>query len=288
MVNPASSYVDMLGEHPETISKSPIRDIILETKGLTRRFQDLTAVDSVSFTVREGEVLGLVGLNGAGKTTLIKMLITLLPASEGTAVVCGFDLSTRPAQIRANIGYVPQLVSADGDLTGRENLAVYTSLYDIPRNIRKERIDEVLSLMDLSGVANKLVREYSGGMVRRLEIAQSMLHRPRLLFLDEPTVGLDPVARASVWKHVLDLRKNFGTTLILTTHLLDEVETLCDRMAVMTHGKLVAIGSLEELRAPLGPNVPLDEVFVHYAGTLEQESGFREAMRERRTERRLG
>lgn len=260
----------------------------LESSGLTRRFDGFVAVDHVSLSVKRGEVLGLVGLNGAGKTTLIKMLITLLPPSEGSALVCGYDLVRQPAMVRRMIGYVPQLVSADGDLTGRENLEVYSKLYDVPKSERNDRIDQVLGFMDLSAVADKLVRGFSGGMVRRLEIAQSMLHRPRLLFLDEPTVGLDPVARASVWQHILELRKDFGTTIFLTTHLLDEVEHLCDRMAIMTHGKLVAIGTVAELGASLGPDASMDEIFVHYAGTHEQEGGFRSIGRSRRTAKRLG
>lgn len=245
-------------------------------------------MDHVTFSIYQGEVLGLVGLNGAGKTTLIKMLITLLPPSSGTATVCGHDILNQAPTVRRMIGYVPQMVSADGDLTGRENLLVYAKLYDVPSTERKERIDQALEFMDLADVGEQLVREYSGGMVRRLEIAQSMLHRPRLLFLDEPTVGLDPVARASVWQHILELRKNYGTTILLTTHLLEEVDSLCDRMAIMTHGKMVTIGTVEALKNSLGPNIPLEEVFVHYAGTKEQENGFRAAMSARRTARRLG
>lgn len=262
--------------------------LILETKNLTRYFADLMAVDHVTLSVAEGEVLGLVGLNGAGKTTLIKMLITLLPPTEGEAQVCGFDVVRQASMVRRMIGYVPQLVSADGDLTGRENLSIYAKLYDVPPRERSTRVDDALEFMDLSNVGDKLVREYSGGMVRRLEIAQSMLHRPRLLILDEPTVGLDPVARDSVWRHILELREDFGTTLLLTTHLLDEVEGLCDRMAIMSHGKLVAIGSIDELKATTGPDASLDEVFIHYAGTHEQEGGFRAATRARRTAKRLG
>ncbi|HVT11180.1 MAG TPA: ATP-binding cassette domain-containing protein [Fimbriimonadaceae bacterium] len=264
------------------------RSSILEVRGLTRRFDGFIAVDHVTFSVGEGEVLGLVGLNGAGKTTLIKMLITLLPPSEGSAVVCGYDLRREPAMVRRTIGYVPQLVSVDGDLTGRENLQIYARLYDVPGAERASRVDQALRFMDLADVGDKLVRAYSGGMVRRLEIAQSMLHRPHLLFLDEPTFGLDPVARASVWRHILELRNNFGATILLTTHLLDEVEELCDRMAIMTHGKLAAIGTVEELRQQVGPDAPLDEVFVHFAGTHEQEGEFRAAARLRRTGRRLG
>ena len=262
--------------------------IILETKSLTRRFDDQVAVDHIDFSINEGEVIGLVGLNGAGKTTLIKMLITLLPPSEGTATICGYDILQQSSTIRHLIGYVPQLVSADGDLTGQENLTVYSHLYDVPSAERKDRVQQALEFMDLSTVGEKLVREYSGGMVRRLEIAQSMLHRPRVLFLDEPTVGLDPVARASVWKHILELRKDFGTTILLTTHLLDEIGGLCDRMMIMTHGKLVAIGTIDELKAKVSPQATLEDIFTHFAGDHEEDNGYKAASQSRRTAKRLG
>lgn len=261
---------------------------VLDTIALTRKFDDLVAVDHVTFSVTEGEVMGLVGLNGAGKTTLIKMLITLIQPTSGSAHVCGFDIRTQASSVRQAIGYVPQLVSADGDLTGRENLMVYARLYGVPHEERRARVETVLEFMDLKDVGDKLVREFSGGMIRRLEIAQSMLHRPHLLFLDEPTVGLDPVARDSVWQHILELRQDFGTTILLTTHLLDEVESLCDRVAIMTSGKMVAIGTVPELRRQVDPEATMDEVFVHFAGTAEQEAGFRAAGRARRTARRLG
>lgn len=257
---------------------------------MTRKFDDLVAVDHVTLTVQAGEVFGLVGLNGAGKSTLIKMLITILAPTEGSASVCGFDISKQPVNVRRSIGYVPQMVSADGDLTARENLTVYARLYDVPTRERAVRVIQALQFMNLEDVADKLVREFSGGMVRRLEIAQSMLHRPRLLFLDEPTVGLDPVARSSVWRHILNLRDEFNTTIFLTTHLLDEVEGLCDRMGIMSFGKLAALGTVEELKQEAGGSeVSLDEVFVHFAGATEEAiGGFREARRMRRTAKRLG
>jgi len=272
----------------EVLSGSENTTTVLETTAITRRFDDLVAVDHVTFSVRQGEVFGLVGLNGAGKTTLIKMLITLLAPTEGGATVCGFDIARQPAKVRASIGYVPQMVSADGDLTAYENLGVYARLYDVPASERAARINQALEFMALTSVKDKVVREFSGGMIRRLEIAQSMLHRPNLLFLDEPTVGLDPVARTSVWEHILELREQFHTTIFLTTHLLEEVESLCDRLAIMTHGRMVAIGTVEYLKNSVGPEATLDEVFVHYAGTHEEQAGFRAASRARRTARRLG
>lgn len=180
---------------------------ILETKSLTRRFGALTAVDGLGISVQPGEIFGLVGPNGAGKTTVIKMLTTLLPPTSGDAWVAGYDIVHYAAQVRRVIGYVPQLLSADGSLTGRENLLIFAKLYHIPRTDREERIRDALTFMGLAEVANKMVRDYSGGMIRRLEIAQSMLHRPRALFLDEPTVGLDPVARKAVREHIQRLRR---------------------------------------------------------------------------------
>lgn len=183
----------------------------LRTEGLTRRFGSHTVVDNVSLSVAEGEVFGLLGRNGAGKSTFIKMLTTLLPPTAGSALVEGFDILRQPARVREVIGYVPQALSADGELTGYENLLVFAQLYDIPRALRQQRIGEALDFMGLKAAASKLVATYSGGMIRRLEIAQSMLHRPKLLFLDEPTVGLDPVARETVWAHLRPLRANLAT-----------------------------------------------------------------------------
>jgi ABC-2 type transport system ATP-binding protein len=241
--------------------------ILLATDALTRRFGRLIAVDALTLTVDEGEVFGLLGRNGAGKSTLIKMLTTLLPPSAGTARIGGFDIVRDARRVRAIIGYVPQALSADGELTGRENLDVFARLYAIPRALRAQRVDEGLTLMGLTDAADKLVRAYSGGMIRRLEIAQSMLHRPPLLFLDEPTVGLDPVAREAVWEHIRELRTRYATTILLTSHYMDEVEQLCDRVAILRDGRCVALGTLHELKAGTGdPACSLDTVFAHYTG----------------------
>src|SRR5581483_8139872 len=212
--------------------------VILEARGLTRRFGTLIALDALSFTVGAGEIFGLLGPNGAGKTTAIKLLTTLLTPSAGTATVAGFDIVCQAAGVRRVIGYVPQLLSADGSLTGYENLLVFARLYEVPPTERRGRIQDALAFMGLASAANKLVREYSGGMIRRLEIAQSMLHRPRVLFLDEPTVGLDPVAREVVWEHVQQLRAEYGATIVLTTHYMDEADHLCDRVAILHDGRL--------------------------------------------------
>ena len=263
---------------------------ILGTEAITRRFGDLTAVDHVTMSVEAGKIFGLLGRNGAGKTTLIKMLITLLPPTSGTATIAGFDIVRQPSQVRRIIGYVPQLVSADGALTGYENLHVFARLYDIPRAEREKRIWESLDFMDLESVAGKLVRTYSGGMIRRLEIAQSMLHHPPVLFLDEPTVGLDPVARDAVWDRIKDLRANYGTTIFLTTHHMDEADELCDYIALLHGGNLAAIGAPADLKASIGgAEITLDDVFEHYTGGPTESGGsFRETAIGRRTSRRFG
>jgi len=261
---------------------------ILETQSLTRRFGNLAAVHNFSIQISPGEVFGLVGPNGAGKTTVIKMLTTLLAPTSGNAWVAGYDIVRHAASVRRVIGYVPQLLSADGSLTGYENLLIFSKLYHIPRHERDTRIREGLAVMGLSDVANKMVHDYSGGMIRKLEIAESMLHRPKVLFLDEPTVGLDPVARNAVWDHVRKLREDYGTTILLTTHYMEEADTLCDRVAIMHLGKLAVIGSPTELKASIGPDATLDDVFVHYSGyEVDAVGNWREVSRARRTARRL-
>jgi ABC-2 type transport system ATP-binding protein len=263
---------------------------VLETQALTRRFDGRIAVDDLTIAVEAGEVFGLLGPNGAGKTTTIKMLTTLLPPTSGTARVAAFDIIRQAASVRRVIGYVPQLISADGALTGYENLLIFAKLYDIPRAERKTRIQEALAFMGLSDAASRLVNQYSGGMIRRLEVAQSMLHRPPVLFLDEPTVGLDPLARKAVWEHILRLRDQHGTTIFFTTHLMEEADAFCGRVAIMHLGKVAAIGSPADLKVSLGtPGASLDDVFIHYSGDeLVSEGTYRETSRTRRTARRLG
>lgn len=263
-------------------------DLILLTNSLTKRFGKFTAVDKLSISIDSGEIFGLVGPNGAGKTTVIKMLTTLLPPSSGTASVDGHDILHEATKVRKVIGYVPQLLSADGSLTGYENLLVFAKLYDVPRKERKQRISDALGFMGLSAVSDKLVRNYSGGMIRRLEIAQAMLHRPRVLFLDEPTVGLDPVARKAVWEHIQRLRTDYGTTIFLTTHYMDEADQLCSRMAIMHLGIIAAVGTPSELKSSVGDNATLDDAFAYYSGFEVDSAGYREASRMRRVTRRLG
>jgi ABC-2 type transport system ATP-binding protein len=262
----------------------------LETRALTRRFGKLTAVDSLSISIRAGETFGLLGPNGAGKTTTLKMLSTLLPVTAGDASIAGFDLRRRPGDVRRSIGYVPQLLSADGTLTARENLAIMGKLYDVPRRELQARVAEALEFMGLTEAADKLVREFSGGMIRRLEVAQSMLHRPQVLFLDEPTTGLDPVARRAVWDLIGQLRRNYGTTILLTTHLMEEADKLCDRVAIMSRGVVAAVGSPAALKASLHRRgATLDDVFIHVTGgQLDTGGTYRETSRARRVARRLG
>ncbi|MCL4528676.1 MAG: ATP-binding cassette domain-containing protein [Chloroflexi bacterium] len=263
---------------------------ILETHALTRRYGTLTAVDRFTLSVEEGEIFGLLGPNGAGKTTTLKMLTTLLPPTSGEAKIAGRDIVHQARDVRRIIGYVPQLLSADGTLSGYENLDVFAKLYDIPRGEREKRVSDSLEFMGLADSANKLVRDYSGGMIRRLEVAQSFLHHPRVLFLDEPTTGLDPTARRVVWEHVQRLRDDYGTTIIITTHLMEEADHLCHRLAIMHLGKIAAIGTPAELKASVGGRgTTLDDVFIHYAGdTLESGGSYRETSRARRTAHRLG
>ncbi|MHB8622346.1 MAG: ATP-binding cassette domain-containing protein [Sulfuricaulis sp.] len=262
---------------------------ILVANTLTRRFGELTAVDALSLSVETGEIFGLLGRNGAGKTTLIRMLTTLLQPTSGSATVAGADIIHQAAEVRRLIGYVPQALSADGELTGYENLLIFAKLYDIPRLERADRIRDGLAFMGLTDAAGRLVKTYSGGMIRRLEIAQSMLHRPKVLFLDEPTIGLDPVAREAVWKHIERLREDYDTTIFLTTHYMEEAEHLCNRVAIMRQGKIMAIGTLGELKQAIGGNgATLDEVFSHYTDdSVESDDGYLETASMRRTVKRL-
>ncbi|MBU6444856.1 MAG: ATP-binding cassette domain-containing protein [Alphaproteobacteria bacterium] len=266
-------------------------ETVVEVRDLTRRFGDLVAVDQVSLTVGRSEIFGLMGPNGAGKSTLIRMLTTLLPPTSGAATVAGYDVVRQPAEVRRQLGYVPQLLSADGSLTGYENLLLSARLYGIPRKERAERIARALARMDLAGAANHLVAHYSGGMIRRLEIAQSLLHRPKVLFLDEPTVGLDPAAREIVWHRLLDLRESFQTTMIVTTHRMDEIDEYCHRVALIDRGRIVATGTPAELKAGIGPGATLDDVFIRLVGAHddhETEGEYGAVRRERRAAQKHG
>lgn len=263
--------------------------LAVRAAGLTRKFGDLTAVDNVDLAVPYGEIFGLLGSNGAGKSTMIKMLTTLLAPTSGTARVGGFDIVSSPAKVRGRIGYVPQLLSADGSLTARENLLFCAKLYAIPSAERGARIGDALKLMGLTESADRLAKTYSGGMIRRLELAQAMLHRPAILFLDEPTIGLDPVARHALWDRLRDLKREFSMTILITTHDMEEAEALCGELAILHGGRVAVVGSPASLRAALGPDKTMDDVFAHYAGGEMGEGGnFGDAAQTRRTAKRLG
>ncbi|MDQ3706569.1 MAG: ATP-binding cassette domain-containing protein [Chloroflexota bacterium] len=282
----APSSLEGLHTYP---TEARAREQIVITKGLTRRYGAFTAVDGIDLEVRSGEVFGLLGPNGAGKTTTIKMLVTLLPPSAGHAWVGGFDVERQSDNVRRLLGYVPQALSADGNLTGKQNLEVFAKLYDVPRVERRDRIDDALHFMGLSESANKMVSTYSGGMIRRLEIAQTLIHRPRLLFLDEPTIGLDPVARRAVWEHLTTLREQYGTTLFVTTHYMEEAEELCTRIAIMNRGKIVALGMPGTLIEAVGAHdATLEDAFAHFTGdSIESGGTYRDVRQARRTAGRL-
>jgi ABC-2 type transport system ATP-binding protein len=257
--------------------------------GLTRRFGDLEAVRALALEVPAGSIFGLLGPNGAGKTTTIKMLTTMLAPTAGHAAVAGFDVVRNAVAVRRRIGYVSQMLSADGALTGAENLMLFARLYGIPATERAERVTGALSFMGLEAARDELVRNFSGGMIRRLEIAQSMMHRPAVLFLDEPTIGLDPAARHAVWQHLRDLRERFGTTIVMTTHDMEEADVLCETIAIMHRGETVVMGAPADLKRRIGPDATLEDVFLHFAGQGgDDAAGFRDILQTRRTAKRLG
>jgi ABC-2 type transport system ATP-binding protein len=228
----------------------------VEVDHLTKRFGEFCAVDTLSFSVRHGEVFGLLGPNGAGKSTLIRMLTTLVPPTSGHARVNGFDVVEAPNEVRKAIGVIPQAMTSDLDLTAEENMSIFAKLYGLPRNQRRETIRTLLEAVDLGQWADKPVKNFSGGMRRRLEIARGLVHEPKIFFLDEPTTGLDPVSRVSVWEMLDHLRKERDLTVILTTHYMEEADKLCDRIAIVDHGKLVALDSPLKLKASIpGRNV---------------------------------
>jgi ABC-2 type transport system ATP-binding protein len=254
---------------PRSSAGTVIADVaatVIETRSLTKAFGTHTVLDRLNIQVRRGEIYGLIGSNGAGKSTLIKILTTLLPPTSGEAMVAGYNVMTDAQKVRARIGYVPQLLSADGSLTGYENLLLSARLYLVPRAERENRIREALDMTGLADYAGHLAQTYSGGMLRRLEIAQSTIHRPEILIMDEPTVGLDPVARMTVWDHVRDLRSTFHATILITTHAMEEVDALCDRVAILHAGRLEKVGAPKDLKAEIGPGATLDDVFSHIAG----------------------
>jgi ABC-2 type transport system ATP-binding protein len=225
---------------------------VLVIEKISRKFGNVQALREVSLTIEAGELFGLLGPNGAGKTTLLSILATMLPPTSGSASVCGYDVRRDQDEVRRSIGIVFQDPSLDDDLTGRENLDFHGRLYGLDTRTRRARIGEVLSLVDLTDRTDDLVKTYSGGMRRRLEIARGLMHRPRVLFLDEPTLGLDPQTRRRIWEYIRSLKDSYGTTIILTTHYMDEADQLCSRIAIIDRGEIVALNTPEALKAGIG------------------------------------
>lgn len=215
----------------------------------------VTAVDDVSFKIEEGEIFGFLGPNGAGKSTMINMLTTLIKPTSGRAQVCGYDILNNSAEVRRNVGVVPQEYTADEDMSGYENIMLCADLYGIPRNESKRRADELLKLVEIEDASKRKVSTFSGGMRRRLELACGLVNHPRLLFLDEPTLGLDVQTRSAVWRYIRMLKDQYKMTLFMTTHYLEEADNLCDRIAIIDHGKMVKIGSPVELKASVGGDI---------------------------------
>lgn len=220
----------------------------VEVAGLTKKFGPFTAVDNVSFDVPEGEIFGYLGPNGAGKTTLMRMLTTLLIPSGGSARIAGFDVESESAEVRRQIGVISQAMTSDLDLTGYENLDIYGRFYGVPARERQERIKYLLDMVGLSSRANGLVATYSGGMRRRLEVARGLVHRPKILFLDEPSSGLDPQSRRVMWELLRQIREESSTTMFLTTHYMEEADALCNRIAIIDAGKMIVIGNPAQLK----------------------------------------
>jgi ABC-2 type transport system ATP-binding protein len=270
--------------------------------GLSYVFGETKAVDGLDLSVEEGEVFGLLGPNGAGKTTAIRCVTTLLPVPAGTVRVFGYDAAGDRMAVRRLLGYVPQQLSADAGLTGRENVALFARVFDVPRGERAERVSQALAAVALTDAADRLAKTYSGGMIRRLELAQALVSAPRLLILDEPTIGLDPIARTGVWDQINAVRAATGMTVLVTTHYMDEADQYCDRVGLMHRGRIRALGTPAELRQGLGerrraegaadtaPLPTLEDVFRDVAGSgLDDKAGdFRDVRSTRRTAHRVG
>ncbi|MGW7426537.1 ABC transporter ATP-binding protein [Streptomyces sp. NPDC054813] len=264
--------------------------------GLSYTFGETRAVDGLDLTVGAGEVFGLLGPNGAGKTTAIRCITTLLPVPAGMVRVFGHDTGRERMAVRRLLGYVPQQLSADSGLTGRENVALFARVFDVSRRERAERVAQALEAVDLADAADRLAGTYSGGMVRRLELAQALVSAPRLLILDEPTIGLDPIARTSVWDQINAVREATGMTVLVTTHYMDEADQHCGRVGLMHRGRIRALGTPDELRRGLAERrgtdtLPtLEDVFRDVAGSGldDQSGGFRDVRSTRRTAKRVG
>jgi ABC-2 type transport system ATP-binding protein len=250
---------------PEMRPEVPAADVpnAIEVTHIVKKYGDFTAVDDVSFNVQEGEIFGLLGPNGAGKSTLIRMMTTLIPITAGSARVSGYDVATDPDDARRTIGVIPQALTSDIDLTVQENLSIYAKLYDVPTAKRKKNIDELLELVDLTKWRDAQTKTLSGGMRRRLEIARGLVHSPKIFFLDEPTTGLDPVSRVAVWEMLTKIKNERQLTVLITTHYMDEADRLCDRIAIVDHGKLVALDTPAALKASVPGSNVIEAQFEH-------------------------
>ena len=245
---------------------------IIKTERLTKIYPGgIKAVNNVSFEVEEGEIYGFLGPNGAGKTTTILMLITLLKPTSGRATVCGFDIAREPSKVRESIGYVSQDVAVDENLTGRENLLLQGRFYHLPKDVLEKRIEDVLQMVDLTDRADHLVTTYSGGMRKRLDIAEGLIHRPKILFVDEPTLGLDIQTRHKIWEYIQRLRKEANMTIFLTTHYMDEADTLCDRVSIIDYGQIKVVGKPNDLKSQVGGDI-VTLRFTKATNTLSEEA----------------
>jgi ABC-2 type transport system ATP-binding protein len=242
----------------------------IEVEHIVKKYGDFTAVDDISFSVKEEEIFGLLGPNGAGKSTLIRMMTTLLPITAGKACVAGHDVRKDPDGARRSIGVIPQALTSDLDLTIEENLSIYAKLYDVPAKKRREAIDELLELVDLTKWRDAQTKTLSGGMRRRLEIARGLVHSPRIFFLDEPTTGLDPVSRVAVWEMLTNIKSHRQLTILITTHYMDEADRLCDRIAIVDHGKLVALDTPSALKASVPGSNVIEAQFENFPSDWEQ------------------
>src|SRR5271167_4342670 len=245
-------------------------DAVIAVENIVKRYGDFEAVGGVTFEVEDGEIFGLLGPNGAGKSTLIRMMTTLIPVTSGRAIIAGHDVSREPDAVRRTIGVIPQALTSDLDLTVEENLSIYAKLYDVPAKERKRSIDELLGLVDLTKWRGAQTKTLSGGMRRRLEIARGLVHHPKIFFLDEPTTGLDPVSRVAVWEMLGNIKEHRQLTILITTHYMDEADRLCNRIAIVDHGKLVALDTPEALKASVPGSNVIEAHFEHAPGDWEE------------------
>ena len=243
----------------------------IEVEHIVKKYGDFIAVNDVTFDVKEGEIFGLLGPNGAGKSTLIRMMTTLIPITAGKARIVGHDVAKDPDDVRRAIGVIPQALTSDIDLTVEENLSIYAKLYDVPAKLRKQNIDELLAMVDLTKWRGAQTKTLSGGMRRRLEIARGLIHNPRIFFLDEPTTGLDPVSRVAVWEMLTNIKSKRQLTILITTHYMDEADRLCDRIAIVDHGKLVALDTPAALKASVPGSNVIEAQFEHPPADWEQK-----------------